>query len=109
MVDISRMPLIAMFSVRGIGVAESVSTSTPRLISLMCSLCVTPKRCSSSTTSRPRSLNFTSLRRSLCVPMTRSHFPEARSDSSRVVCAAVWKRLSTPMFTGKPKNLCSAV
>ena len=55
MVDMSRMPDRAMFSVRGMGVAESVSTSTARLISLMCSLCATPKRCSSSTMSRPRS------------------------------------------------------
>ena len=81
-VDISRMPDMAMFSVRGIGVAERVSTSTPLASSLMCSLCVTPKRCSSSTTSRPRSLNFTSLLSSLCVPITRSHFPVARSEST---------------------------
>ena len=65
MVDMSRMPDRAMFSVRGMGVAESVSTSTARLISLMCSLCATPKRCSSSTMSRPRSLNSTSFCSSL--------------------------------------------
>ena len=74
-VDISRMPDRAIFSVRGMGVAESVSTSTARLISLMCSLCATPKRCSSSTMSRPRFLNSMFFCSSLCVPITRSHLP----------------------------------
>ena len=38
------------------GVAESVSTSTSCFICLSRSLCLTPKRCSSSTTNRPKSL-----------------------------------------------------
>lgn len=42
MEDISRMPDSAMLSVRGIGVADSVSTSTFLLISLSVSLCPTP-------------------------------------------------------------------
>ena len=51
------MPVRLISSVRGIGVADSVSTSTPAFRCLICSLWLTPKRCSSSTTSRPRSLN----------------------------------------------------
>ena len=54
--DRSRRPPTASWSVRGIGVALSVSTSTFERSCLMRSLCVTPKRCSSSTTSRPRFL-----------------------------------------------------
>ena len=60
--DMSRMPTSDMLSVRGIGVAVSVSTSTLRRICLMRSLWATPKRCSSSTTSRPRSRNCDVLR-----------------------------------------------
>ena len=50
----SRTPASARFSVRGIGVADSVSTWTSVRICLSRSLCATPKRCSSSTTTRPR-------------------------------------------------------
>ena len=53
-------PTSDMCSVRGIGVADSVSTSTERRISLRRSLCATPKRCSSSTITRPRFLKPTS-------------------------------------------------
>ena len=57
----SRMPSIAMCSVRGIGVAVRVSTSTSLRRRLMRSLSATPKRCSSSTISRPSRGNSTSL------------------------------------------------
>ena len=57
MVDISRRPDSAMLSVRGMGVADSVSTSTPRESSFNRSLWLTPKRCSSSTMRSPRLLN----------------------------------------------------
>ena len=56
------MPVSDISSVRGIGVAVSVSTSTFVRHSLIRSLCCTPKRCSSSTTSSPRSLNAMSSR-----------------------------------------------
>jgi hypothetical protein len=56
-VDISRMPVSDISSVRGIGVALIVSTSTAVRICLRNSLCSTPKRCSSSTMTSPRSLN----------------------------------------------------
>ena len=59
-IDRSRMPLIAMFRVRGIGVAVRVRISTSARIALIRSLWRTPKRCSSSTTTSPRSLKATS-------------------------------------------------
>ena len=51
----SRTPVSASCSVRGIGVADSVSTWTSAFSSFSRSLCLTPKCCSSSTISRPRS------------------------------------------------------
>ena len=54
-VDISRMPVIAISRVRGIGVADIDSTSTDVRSRFICSLCSTPKRCSSSTMISPRS------------------------------------------------------
>ena len=56
----SRRPSSAMPSVRGIGVAVSVSTSTSARSAFIASLWRTPKRCSSSITSRPRRANLTS-------------------------------------------------
>ena len=55
--DRSRMPTRLISSVRGMGVADSVSTSTLVFSFFIASLACTPKRCSSSTISRPRSLN----------------------------------------------------
>ena len=52
------MPVRLISRVRGIGVAVSVSTSTLVVSCLICSLWVTPKRCSSSTTSRPEVLEL---------------------------------------------------
>ena len=71
------MPAIARCSVRGIGVAVSVSTSTCVRAFLIRSLCATPNRCSSSITSRPRSLNRTSGDSARCVPITTSIVPAA--------------------------------
>ena len=73
----SRMPLMAMFRVRGMGVAERVSISTLVRSSLNRSLWATPNRCSSSMMQRPRSLNFTSFCTSLWVPTTTSMRPSA--------------------------------
>ena len=75
MIERSRMPASDMWSVRGIGVAVSVSTSTSFLNSLIRSLCFTPNLCSSSTTSRPRFLNTMSFWSSRCVPITMSTVP----------------------------------
>ena len=76
----SRIPASARLSVRGIGVADSVRTSTSRFSCFSRSLAATPKRCSSSTTTSPRSLNRTSFESSRWVPITRSTGPvgEAR-------------------------------
>ena len=54
------MPSRLMCKVRGMGVAESVSTSTVVRRVLSHSLSSTPKRCSSSMITSPRSLNATS-------------------------------------------------
>ncbi len=58
----SRIPVTAICSVRGIGVAVSVRTSTCARSCLMRSLWATPKRCSSSTTRSPRCLEVHVLR-----------------------------------------------
>ena len=50
----SRSPASDMCSVRGIGVADSESTSTSRRSWRSSSFCATPKRCSSSTITSPR-------------------------------------------------------
>ena len=89
-----------MFSVRGIGVAVIVSTSTRLRICLIRSLCATPKRCSSSTTSRPRSRNCTSFDSRRCVPTMISTLPAARSSSVSFCSALVRKRLTMSMRTG---------
>ena len=73
-----------MPSVRGIGVAVSVSTSTSARSAFSCSFWRTPKRCSSSITSRPRRLNFTSAREQLV---------GADDDVDRAVGDAVERRL----------------
>ena len=98
-----------MCSVRGIGVAVRVSTSMDCFSFLMASLWVTPKRCSSSTTSRPRSLNSTSLASSRWVPTTTSTEPSFSSFKICFCSAAVLKRLSTSTFTGKPAKRFSMV
>ena len=54
----SRIPASDMCSVRGIGVADSDSTSTATRSSLNRSFCSTPKRCSSSMTTRPEVLEL---------------------------------------------------
>ena len=78
MTDMSRTPARARFSVRGIGVADSVRTSTSRRSCFSRSFAATPNRCSSSTTTRPRSRNSTSFDSSRCVPITRSTDPSSR-------------------------------
>src|SRR3712207_6995008 len=60
MVLISRIPVTAISSVRGIGVADMANTSTAVRSRLSCSLCSTPNRCSSSMMTSPRSLNLRS-------------------------------------------------
>ena len=104
MIEISRSPPIAICSVRGMGVAVSVSTSTWVRSSLSRSLWVTPKRCSSSMTSRPRSLKRTSRDSSRCVPTTTSSLPSASAASVFCCSALLRKRDSTATRTGKSAN-----
>ena len=73
------MPVRLISSVRGIGVAVRVSTSTSAWSALIGSLWPTPKRCSSSTTSSPRFLNFRSWASSRWVPMTTSTSPDSQA------------------------------
>ena len=84
----------AISSVRGIGVAVIVSTSTLARNCLSRSLCATPKRCSSSTTSRPRSLKATSLPSSRWVPITTSTLPSFASCTICFCSALLTNRLS---------------
>ena len=78
MIERSRTPVMASCSVRGIGVAERVSTCTSARRSFRRSLCFTPKCCSSSTITSPRSLNETpGLPSTACVPTTMSTSPAA--------------------------------
>ena len=65
MMDKSRIPLIAMLRVLGIGVAVSVKMSILARIALIFSFCLTPKRCSSSMISKPKSLYLISWAKSL--------------------------------------------
>ena len=102
MVDISRMPVIAISRVRGIGVADMASTSTLVRRRFICSLCSTPKRCSSSTMIRPRSLNLMSGLSSRWVPMTMSMLPSLRPSMTSRASLSDWNRLSGFSVTGKP-------
>lgn len=67
------------WSVRGMGVADSVSVSTFTRSCLSFSLTATPNFCSSSMTSSPRSWKRTFLPMSLWVPMMMSILPAWRS------------------------------
>lgn len=101
MVDISRMPVTAISRVRGIGVADMVSTSTLARSFFSCSLCSTPKRCSSSTITRPRSLNLVSEENSRWVPMTTSTEPANRPSRTALASESLWNRDSAFTVTGK--------
>ena len=94
------MPTRLISRVRGIGVADMVSTSTSWRSRFMASLCCTPKRCSSSTMSRPRSLKRTLSCSSRCVPMTQSTSPDSRPAITFLASDAVRKRESTSTRTG---------
>jgi len=98
MMERSRTPIIDMCNVRGIGVAVRVSTSTSLRSFFSCSLCFTPKRCSSSTTTSPRSLNETSAESKRWVPMITSTLP------SRARC-----RISRICFSSRSRETISTV
>ena len=101
MMDNSRKPDKPIFNVRGIGVAVIVSKFTSVRNDFNCSLCFTPKRCSSSMITRPKFLNFTSFDNSLCVPMTISMRPSANNSSVSLVSLDDLKRDKPAIFTGQ--------
>ena len=98
-----------MLRVRGIGVALSERTSTFPAACFIFSFCATPKRCSSSTMSRPRLWNFISLESSLCVPMMRSISPRSISAIIFFCCLSVRKRESISTFTANARIRLIAV
>ena len=98
--DNSRKPDIAMFNVRGIGVAVKVKISISERSDLNISFCRTPKRCSSSITTRPRFLYLTSACSNLCVPITISTLPAAKSFRTCVCSFFVLKRDKDSICTG---------
>jgi hypothetical protein len=75
----SRRPAKDICSVRGIGVADSDSTSTFSLSWRSSSFCFTPKRCSSSTISKPRSFGRTSRDSRRWVPIRMSTSPRSNA------------------------------
>ncbi len=104
------MPTSDMFRVRGIGVAVIVSTSTRVRICLMRSLWATPKRCSSSTTSRPRSLNRHVLGQQPVGADDDVDLAEReRLRASGRISAFVRKRLTISMVTGNPAKRSRSV
>ena len=96
----SRSPSSAMPSVRGMGVAVRVSTSTSARSCFIASLWRTPKRCSSSMMSRPRFLNWVDSLRSLCVPTTMSTEPSAMPLIAALISLPERKRETSAIFTG---------
>ena len=100
------MPDRDIWSVRGMGVALSASTSTPSLRSFSFSFCLTPKRCSSSITSSPRSWKRVSFLKREWVDMTMSTSPLASLASTSLRRAGVLKRLMLSMVTGNAEKRC---
>ena len=102
--DISRTPTRDIWSVRGIGVALKVRTSILLAHSFHFSFCATPKRCSSSTTRNPKSLNFTFLFNKECVPINMSIDPFSTPFRTSFFSAVERNRLSTSTFTPNGLN-----
>ncbi|MNE70102.1 hypothetical protein D3C80_1658680 [compost metagenome] len=92
---------MAIFRVRGIGVAVSVRISTSARIALIRSLWRTPNRCSSSTISSPRSFQRRSLCSSLWVPMMISTLPSTASSITCCCSLALRKRDIISMRIGQ--------
>ena len=96
----SLIPLKDICNVLGIGVAESVSTSTVDLIFFKASLCFTPNLCSSSMTTRPKFGKFISLDIILCVPIKISTNPFLASSIICFCCFGVLNLLKTSTLKG---------
>jgi len=90
-VETSKSPKTVIATVRGIGVAVITNwwaVASPRLRST--SRCSTPNRCCSSTTTRPRSWNWTCSLRRAWVPTTIPASP----DAARASAAVRWRAVS---------------
>ena len=102
MTDRSRTPASDSWRVRGTGVADMARTWTSFLSCLSFSFCATPKRCSSSTMSRP-SLGISTSRDSRrWVPTRTSTWPAASFFFTSRISAAERKREIISIDTGKP-------
>ena len=108
-VDISRIPVTAISNVRGIGVADIAKTSTVVRSFLRDSFCSTPKRCSSSTTTKPRSLNWTSLESIRWVPTTMSYVPASTPAKISLLSFALLNRDNPATLMGNPEYRSSKV
>ena len=104
MIEMSRIPASDMCSVRGIGVALSVSTSTSSRSDFSSSFCATPKRCSSSRMTRPSSFGITSRDSTRCVPIRTSTFPSEKSFSTAFTSFGARKRETISTRTGKSRK-----
>ena len=105
MIDMSRMPMSDMFSVRGIGVALIVRTST---FFLSCLIFPCARRRSAVPRRRrgsPRSRNCTSFESRRCVPTMMSTLPAARSVITSFCSTFVRNRLTMSMRTGTEGGL----
>ena len=91
-------PMSAVCSVRGIGVAVSVRT-WPADSARSLPLSALPNRCSSSITTRPRSLYSTPLPATAPVPTTTCTDPSAIPASTALRSAAEVRRVSPPTLT----------
>ena len=101
MIDMSFNPMRDIYKVRGIGVAVRVNTSTNVFIFFNFSLSFTPKRCSSSITTSPRSLNLMFFLNIACVPITMSTVPPWRPFNVSETSPFVLKRQISSTFIGK--------
>ncbi len=89
--EVSRSPKTVIATVRGMGVAVMTSRWGGCLpLPRRASRCSTPKRCCSSTTTRPRSWKRTLSSIRACVPTTTPASPVARSRRA-------WRRAAAPM------------
>ena len=109
MVEMSRIPDRDMCRVRGMGVAVIVKQSISLRKFFIFSLCSTPKRCSSSSTRSPSSLNLTSPESRRWVPMTKSIFPSLKSRRIFSCSLGELKRLSAATRTPKSAKRPHAV
>ena len=98
--EMSRRPASDICSVRGIGVAESESTSTLSLSWRSSSFCLTPKRCSSSTITSPSSFARTSRESSRWVPIRISTRPSANRFSASRTSAGLRSRETISISIG---------